>query len=113
MNWETLKYVLVFIATSFCSVYAVTGPDEEGMARSLGRFETEWLAANLNGDGRWLERLVTGKHTLQLALPESAKQREVFVKELQNVDVPDDAMKVRITGTISFLTNDPTKNRSF
>jgi ketosteroid isomerase-like protein len=113
MNRKTLKYVFVLITISIWAAFAASGQTVEQTARNLARFETEWLTANLNGDGRWVERSIGGKQNVRHSTPDQAEQRETLTKQLLNVQVPDGAMKVRIIGTVSFLTNDPAKNRSF
>jgi hypothetical protein len=112
MNVNAKKSVIVFVLISLCSVFAAGASNEE-IARFIRRFETDWLTANLNKDLRWLERLSTTHSEVRLSSPESIKQREMLTSELLDPRIPDDARKVRITGTISFLTSDPGRNRSF
>ena len=104
---------MILTVVALCCGSAATQNGEEKAARDLAGFETEWLTANLNGDGRWLERLITGKQSVRPASTDAVKQRASLAKELLNADVPGVPMKVRITGTVGFLTNDPAKNRSF
>src|SRR5215213_5076686 len=113
MYQKTKKSVLVFFAISLCSVFVACGQNDESIARALSQFEIDWLMANLNGDGRWLERLIAGNLEVGPDSPKSIKEREKFTSEILDTNIPDDARKVRISGTISFLTNDPRRNRSF
>jgi len=111
MNRNANKAVFVFILIFFCSVFAASGSNEE-IARFVRRFETDWLTAILNKDLRWLERLGSTHSEVRLT-PGSTEQREKLASGLLDPTIPDDARKVRITGTISFLTSDPGRNRSF
>ena len=83
-------------------------------ARELSRFETNWLTAHLNGDQNWLSRFSAGK--LNVVPPGSGRfieERSEAVAAATVTKLRADEMKVRISGTISLLTNDPAQNRSF
>jgi ketosteroid isomerase-like protein len=85
----------------------------ERIAGEMRGFEREWLTAYLNEDRGWLSRFSTGKLNVMPAPDISFESRGGAVSELRKTDVRANEMKVRISGTISLLTNDPKLNRSF
>jgi ketosteroid isomerase-like protein len=113
MRRKIEKSLLGLIVIAFCLVVAASAFDDETDARFFRQFERDWLSANLNNGGRWIEMLTAGKLEVRPGSLESIKQRERFTTVLPDPSVPDNAGKVRISGTVSFLTSDPEKNRSF
>ena len=108
MNFAFTIFTFVF---SFVIVAAgQTSPQET--AQQLRRFETEWLTANLNDDRSWLSKFSTGKLSV---LPGDAAfgGRKTAVRDLTAITLQANEMKVRISGTINLLTNDPKQNRSY
>jgi hypothetical protein len=81
-------------------------------AGELHGFETSRLTAELNGDRDWMSRFAGRK--LKVLPPSEAElaEREAAIIELIRSSLGPREMKVRITGTITFLTNDPKQNRS-
>ena len=83
-------------------------------ARELSRFETLWLTAHLNGDQNWLSRFSVGKFSV---IPPGSDriidERSEAVAAATATRLEANEIKVRISGTISLLTNDSAQNRSF
>jgi hypothetical protein len=108
-----MKFVSIVIFISLVSLTSIFGQSrEEKTARELGGFETEWLTAVLNNEREWLTRFLEGRINLQPA-GDTAGDRQRFVVDTLDPTLSPNEMKVRITGTISLLTNDPARNRSF
>ena len=86
---------------------------QQTTAAQLQTFESQWLTAGLNDDRDWLERFFTQK--LAFVPTDAAPARERIAKTLGLIDptLRSDEYKIRIAGTISFLTSDASKNRSF
>jgi ketosteroid isomerase-like protein len=91
-------------------------PGQQHVEKSVAdvhNFETDWLSASLNSDTAWIDRFTAGKLTVVPAEFSSAKERTEAINAIINPTLQSREMKVRITGTISLLTSDPAKNRSF
>jgi hypothetical protein len=86
---------------------------EERAARELARFETSWLAAAINGDSEELAKIDGGHREVVPGDSEAARERAKRAAALLDNSLSPSEMKVRITGTVSLLTNDPGRNRSF
>ena len=82
-------------------------------AGDLRDFERDWLTAYLNDDSGWLGRFARGKLGVIPVAGTAFENRGDAVSELKGTDLQANEMKVRITGTISLLTNDPNRNRAF
>ncbi len=82
-------------------------------AGELRQFETSWLTANLNNDQSWLARFSAGKLSVLPPGQQAIDDRGAAVNTLTDTTLPPNEMKVRISGTISLLTNDPDQNRSY
>jgi hypothetical protein len=85
----------------------------ERIAGEMRGFEREWLTAYLNEDRGWLSRFSTGKLNVMPTPDIAFESRGGAVSELKKTDLRANEMKVRISGTISLLTNDAKLNRSF
>ena len=83
-------------------------------ADQLRRFERLWLTAHLNADQNWLSRFSAGRlNVIPLDSARFNEERSEAVASVTTTNLPANEMKVRISGTISLLTNDPAQNRSF
>src|SRR5688572_31247547 len=118
MRWtiggDLMNYAAGLLALTLYLVAPMSAqkPDER-IAGELRGFERNWLTAYLNGDTGWLSRFSMGKLNIIPAPGISFENREGAVSELTGTDLQANEMKVRISGTISLLTNDPNLNRSF
>jgi len=108
-----MKIVSLLIFLAFAAIFPINGQSsEERTAREVSRFETDWLTAGLNNDDEWLRRFFSGRLSFQPTGGE-AKDRQHAIAGLFDPTLSPNEMKVRITGTVSLLTNDPARNRSF
>src|SRR5436190_1036608 len=85
----------------------------EQLARQMQNFEAAWLSANLNSDQQWKQRFTGGK---LIALPTDRSivdERAAKVSAILDPTLAATEMKVRITGTITLITNNHLKDRSF
>lgn len=103
----------ILLAFALAAALPICGQDNgEKAARELSGFEAGWIAAGLNNDQAWLTRYFAGRLSVRPAV-EAAKDRGRLIAGLLDPGVPSNEVKVRITGTVSLLTNDPARNRSF
>ena len=108
-----MKLVSLLILMSLVSLTSIFSQSrEEKIARQLNGFETEWLNAALNNDHDWLARFLNRRFRIQPA-GEVARDRSRLIADKIDPTLAPSEMKFRITGTISLITNDPTRNRSF
>jgi hypothetical protein len=82
-------------------------------AERLKTFESEWLIAGLNNDSTWLEKFFSQKLDVMPSDIGPTKERISKTIDLTDPTLRPDEYKIRISGTISVLTSDPNKNRSF
>jgi len=109
MNRRNIVFVLVCIF-----VVQIAGQEQQQkIGGELRRFETSWLTANLNNDQSWLGQFSARKFKVLPPPSEAIEDRAEAVKNLTATTLQPTEMKVRISGTISLLTNDPAKNRSY
>jgi hypothetical protein len=94
----------------------------ERAAQELRQFERDWITASMNHDNDWQQRFFANKLLVIPAESETVKNRAPEIAQTVESMIPADLltprdMKVRITGTISVLTNDSSetggKNRSY
>jgi Domain of unknown function (DUF4440) len=104
--------VLIVLMLSFVASVFVRGQNEKS-ASELGRFEVDWLTAILNDDRPWLDRFTAGKFGVVPGDKQGAKSRADEVRQIIDPDLSPKEMKVRIVGTVSLLTSDTSRNRSF
>lgn len=97
----------------FLSIVAPAPAQTSEPATQLRKFEIDWLTAGLNGDPKWQQRFLDGKLDVEATDANGVRQRSVNIAELLRTPLSANEVKVRITGTISLLTSDPAKNRSF
>jgi hypothetical protein len=103
--------VFVLVCIFFIQISSQNAPLK--LADSLRRFEVEWLTANLNGDRSWLTQFSEGKTNVLPPADNMIEGREEAIKALIATPLQSNEMKVRISGTIRLLTNDPKQNRSY
>src|SRR5215208_4695899 len=109
-----MKHVIAVLVLVWIFVIQVVGQNQqEKIAGELQQFETGWLTANLNNDAGWLSRFSAQKLNVLPPPNATVADRAEAVEKLTATTVRPDEMKVRISGTISLLTNDPRQNRSF
>jgi len=107
-----MKHVIAVLVLVWIFVIQVAGQNQqEKIAGELRQFETGWLTANLNADAGWVSRFSAQK--LNVLPPPNATERAEALEKLTATTLRPDEMKVRISGTISLLTNDPGQNRSY
>jgi ketosteroid isomerase-like protein len=109
-----MKYLTAVFVIACIFFTQLTGQNaSQKTAVELRQFETSWLTANLNSDRSWLARFAGGK--LNVLPPGSSfiKGRADAVNATTDTPLRPNEMKVRISGTISLLTNDPAQNRSY
>jgi hypothetical protein len=82
-------------------------------ARDLSQFETSWLMADLNNEGWSLNRFSSQKVNASGGESIVIRDRSEAVRMLLKTPLSPKEIKVRISGTVSFLTNDPDQNRSY
>ena len=108
-----MKIASLLIFLSIAAIVSAYGQSVEvRTTRELSRFETDWLTAGLNNNSEWLSRLFSGRLRFQPSGDEAKKRQRAISDLLEPAPSPNE-MKVRITGTVSLLTNDPARNRSF
>ena len=103
--------VTFFVALLLIASIAVAG-QSEGSASALHRFEANWLQAILNQDNSWLDSLADEKLNITLADKTGLDERKKLVIDLTSALSPTES-KVRISGTIAVLSNEPGRARSF
>jgi hypothetical protein len=81
-------------------------------AATFQGFEAEWLKAILNHDENWLHNLSEGKLKFTAAAKSGLDERQRRVEDL-SVGLSSTQSKVRISGTIRVLSNEPGRSRSF
>jgi len=109
-----MRFATVVLILAFTSQLQLFAQDpEQRTADQLRRFETSWLAALLNSDQMWLSRFAAGKLNVLTPVGSGLKERKEAVSALAETTLQPSEMKVRISGTIMLLTNDPDRNRSF
>jgi hypothetical protein len=86
---------------------------DEETAGELRGFERNWLTAQLNDDQGWLSRFSSRRLDVVAASGIELKNRGDVISRLKETDLQANEMKVRISGTISLLTNAPDLNRAF
>ncbi len=109
MKRIVLTVLAGLLATAFICGQKAIGRQNEKIARELGRFESDWLAADLNGDGSWLARFADGK---MFVIPSPADQMlknrwrkiaDALDSAMPNGSTAEREIKVRITGNITIL----------
>jgi len=109
-----MKRAAGLLALTICMFGAAAAQRSgERLADKLRVFERDWLTAYLNDESGWLMRFSTGKMDVAPAPGVAFEDRSRAVSALMETDLRANEMKVRISGTISLLTNDPDLNRSF
>ena len=108
-----MKFVFILMVTSVFLAFASNQIEEEGEGRKFQQFEVDWLTANMNNDREWLAKFSFGKLEFVPTSKGPIDQRAKLTTDLLTPTMPDDAKKIRITGTIQLITNDSALNRSF
>jgi ketosteroid isomerase-like protein len=103
----------VFVLVCIFVVQAASQDQPQKIGAELRRLETSWLTANLNNDRSWLGQFSTRKLFVLPPPNEEIENRADAVKNLTATTLQPKEMKVRISGTISLLTNDSAQNRSY
>jgi hypothetical protein len=106
-----MKGISIFVVLFFVPLFAAAQGTAE--AERFRRFEREWLTADLNSDDSWRQRFLAGRLGFGPADARTTDARAEQVRSILDPALSANEMKVRITGTISLLTNDTAKNRSF
>ena len=107
-----LTIALVLLIAASCMAANGQRADEK-VAGQLQQFEVDWLAADLNNDHDWQRRFYDGKLKFQPERPDAARERAEATAKILDPSLSSNEMKVRISGTITLLTSDPAKNRTF
>lgn len=102
---------LLFLLSINLAVSAQTSNDQ--LAGRLHDFEADWLRANLNDDQLWKQRFVEGKLAIIPADKSAVDKRASEVSAILDPSLSPTEMKVRITGTVTLITNNHVKDRSF
>jgi len=102
-----LVFLLLMGLTSAAQV------SNEKLAEQLHNFEADWLKANFNSDQQWKQNFTDGKLTVVAADKSAIDERAFNVAAILDPTLSANEMKVRITGTITLITNDHKKDRSF
>jgi hypothetical protein len=102
-----LVFLLLTALTSAAQV------SNEKLAEQLHNFEANWLSANLNSDQQWKQRFADRKLDVVSADHSSLDKRALEVSAILDPSLAANEMKVRITGTITLITNNHLKDRSF
>ena len=104
--------IFALTLAAFATVYGQVSVPRS--ADQLRRFERLWLTAHLNADQNWLSRFSAGRlNVIPLGSAGFNEERSKAVAAVTATKLNANEMKVRISGTISLLTNDPAQNRSF
>jgi hypothetical protein len=103
--------ILLFLIPINLAASAQTSNDQ--LADRLHDFEADWLKANLNGDQRWKDRFVEAKLAVLPADRFAIDKRSSEVSAILDPTLAPTEMKVRITGTVTLITNNHAKDRSF
>ena len=104
--------IFALTLATFATVYGQVSVPRS--ADQLRRFERLWLTAHLNADQNWLSRFSAGRlNVIPLDSARFNEERSEAVASVTTTNLPANEMKVRISGTISLLTNDPAQNRSY
>jgi hypothetical protein len=103
--------VPVFLLLITLSTAAQVSSDN--LSGQLHNFEAGWLSANLNGDQQWKQRFTERKLGVVPADTALVGKRALEVYAILDPGLAPNEMKVRITGTVTLITNDHVKDRSF
>lgn len=103
--------IVLFLLSINLAPSAQTSNNE--LANRMHDFEADWLRANLNGDEQWKHRFVEGKFAVVPADISAIDKRSLEVFAIVDPDLAPTEMKVRMTGTITLITNNHLKDRSF
>src|SRR3982750_630176 len=102
----------IFFTVLLLITTAVVFPQSAGNAATFQGFEADWLTAILNHDEIWLHKLSEGKLKFIAAEKSGLEERQRRVEDL-SVGLSSTQSKVRISGTIRVLSNEPGRSRSF
>ena len=103
--------ILLFLLLINLVIFAQASNDE--FANRVHAFEADWLKANLNSDQQWKQNFTDGKLMVVAADKSAIDERAFNVAAILDPTLSANEMKVRITGTITLITNDHKKDRSF
>jgi ketosteroid isomerase-like protein len=103
----------VFVLVCIFVIQAASQDHPQKIGAELRRLETSWLTANLNNDQSWLAQFSTRKLAVLPPQSDEIEDRADAVNNLTATTLQPKEMKVRISGTISLLTNDASENRSY
>lgn len=107
---KRIALMAVLLAGIFVSVSGQNkdeGRAGEKFVEQLREFESVWLAASLNQDKTWLERFFAGKLVVVPSEIEAVRNRTQETAELIDRRLKPEEIKVRITGNITVMTNNP------
>jgi hypothetical protein len=107
---KVLTGLVFLLLTALSSAAQVSN---EKLAEQLHNFEANWLSANLNSDQQWKQRFTDGKLAVVPADRSSLDTRALDVSSILDPTLAANEIKVRITGTITLITNNHLKDRSF
>ena len=107
---KVLTFLVFLLFTTLPSTAQVSN---ENLAEQLHNFEADWLKADLNSDQQWKQRFADRKLAIVPADRTSFEKRALEVSSILDPTLAANEMKVRITGTITLITNNHLKDRSF
>jgi hypothetical protein len=105
---NSIFFSLLLLITTTAGVSAQSAAN----AAAFQRCEADWLTAILNNDENWLHKLMEGKLSFIAAEKSGLDERQRRVEDL-SVGLSSTQSKVRISGTIRVLSNEPGRSRSF
>jgi ketosteroid isomerase-like protein len=107
------RLIPVFVLACIFVIQIASQSTIQKPAPELRQFESSWLTADLNRDQFWFTRFSGRKLNVVPSANLAVADRSNAVNALIQTSLQPKEMKVRISGTISLLTNDPDQNRSY
>ena len=108
-----MKFLITLLFLLSINLAASAQTSNDQLAERLHSFESDWLKATLNDDQPWKQRFVEGKLNVVPDDRSAVNKRAIEVSAILDSTLAPTEMKVRITGTVTLITNNHVKDRSF